>query len=58
MTRVYKYVIFILYKETKIMKTTTKALVNIKKLINTKDVQFKNFTTPLSVNWVDVYFKG
>jgi len=40
------------------MKTTTKALVNIKKLSNTKDVQFKNFTTTLSVNWVDVYFKG
>jgi hypothetical protein len=33
-------------------------LVNTKKLSDTNELKFKVFATPISINWIDVYYKG
>lgn len=33
-------------------------LVNINKISDTNELKFKSFNTPLSTDWIDVYFKG
>ncbi len=35
-----------------------KTLVNTQNLSDTNELKFKMFSTPISKNWVDVYYKG
>ncbi len=35
-----------------------KALVNTQNLSDTNELKFKMFSTPMSTNWIDVYYKG